>query len=164
MRGLSEFVLDGRGRRKYRVIGLVDNDPAGRRAIDQARGLDSSVREYRDLFRIRPTMPTTGNLDPATLNRTFGRLNAECQRLDWELEDLLSVEFVDSFIDDHPGSLIRRDETAGKVHWKLTPTGKERLHAYVWTHAIDEDLRAVCSTLRSVRFLLNLVPFGPRSR
>ena len=156
LRGLSAFVLDGQGRKKYRIIGLVDDDSAGRRAISTARSLDSSVREYRDLFRIRPNMPTRGNLDPQTLGRTFDRLNEQYNRIDWEMEDLLPVGLVESFIDEHPSSLIRRDAVEGKVHWKLTSDGKARLHSYLRINAIHEDLSAVCAVIRSVRFLLNL--------
>ena len=156
LRSLSEFVLDRRGRQKYRIIGLVDDDVAGRRAISRACGLDASVRECRDLFRIRPVMPTTGNLDPGTLGRTLERVNEQYSRIDWEIEDLLPVDLVESFVDEHPSSLVRRDVVAGKVHWELTWDGKARLHGYVHMHAIYEDLSAVRALIRSVRFLLNL--------
>ena len=144
-RGLSEFVLDRQGRQRYRIIALVDDDAAGRRAISTARSLDTSVREYRDLFRIRPAMPTRGNLDPATLSRTFERLNEQYNRIDWEIEDLLPVDLVESLIDEHPSSLIRRDDVAGKVHWELTRDGKGGAASHLPAYARDPR-RPKCSS------------------
>ena len=155
-RNLARTVLLPSGRLRYRFIGLVDNDDAGRRAIRGARQFDTSILEYRDLFRIRPRMPRTGNLDPRTLERSFDRLNRDYRELDWELEDLVAQDFVESFLDENPTALRHEVRIEDKIHRKLSPDGKSRLNRYVQENAILADLQAVLAVIRSVRFILNL--------
>ena len=121
-----------------------------------ARQIDASMREYRGLFRLRPVMPTQGNLDPKTLQRSFERLNEMFGNMFWEIEDLLPTGFVETFLDECPSALIGRKEVQGKVHWSLTKEGKARLHRFVRTHAVYDDLSAALVAIRSIRFLLNL--------
>ena len=155
-RGLAECVLDANGRPKYRFIGLVDNDNAGRRAIDVAHRVDASILEYRDIFRIRPIMPTEGNLDPATLRHRFEQLNAQYAPLDWELEDLLPSGFIQTFVNESPSALRNVDSVSGQIHWRLTAEGKRRLHKFLKTHAMWEDMKRCLDVIRSIRFILNL--------
>src|SRR5260370_20868588 len=51
------------GRPRYRHIGLFDYDHAGRQAVRLAHDLDTSILEYKDVFRLHPVMPLAGNLD-----------------------------------------------------------------------------------------------------
>jgi hypothetical protein len=47
-------------------------------------------------------MPTAGDLDPRTLQNAFERENGTYKGLDWELEDLVSEQFLRVFFSDHP--------------------------------------------------------------
>ena len=156
LRSLSECVLDRNGRPRYRFVGLVDNDMAGRRSVKGARSFDPNIREYRDLFRIRPVMPTTGNLDLKTLERSCERLNANFRGLDWELEDLLPEQLMDAFVKTAPSVVRKRVHVCGKVHWELAPEGKGRLHKYVRMRATWCDLGGVLGVIRAMRFVLKL--------
>jgi hypothetical protein len=65
LRSLARIPLDARGRPIYRVVGLVDNDHAGRRAIDDIIRNYRGAQEYVDVVRIRPFMPRFVNADAA---------------------------------------------------------------------------------------------------
>jgi hypothetical protein len=156
LRCLARVSLMPNGRPRYRFIGLFDNDNAGRQAIRGARVVDTSILEYKDLFRLRPVMPREGNLDPKTLEKTFDRLNMDYKGLDWELEDLLPTDFLDAFLADCPFAVRRTVPIGGKIHRDFSPDGKARLHRYIKDHAVREDLWAVVDVIRSLRFYLCL--------
>ncbi len=156
LRGYARTCLLRNGRPRYRFIGLFDNDKAGRQAVSAARNLDSSIVEYKDVFRIQPVMPSTGNLDPKTLQKTFERHNADFKGLDWELEDLLPEQFFAVFIADRPNAVAKATAIGGKIHRDLTRDGKAQLHHFVKLHAIREDVSAVIEVLRTIRFYLGL--------
>ena len=158
LRGLARTSLLPNGRPRFRFIGLFDNDKAGKQAVSAARTFDISILEYKDVFRIQPVMPTTGNLDPKTLQHSFERLNAEYRGLDWELEDLLPAQFLAAFFADRPTAVARTTRIGGKTHRDLTPDGKARLHQFIKLHAIREDLGAVIEVLHALRFYLGLQP------
>ena len=156
LRCVSRTALRANGRPKYRFIGLLDNDDAGRRAIGAARSVDRSVLEYRDLFRLRPVMPRTGNPDPKALERAFLGLNQAFVKLDWEVEDLLSVELVRSFAEDWPSAVARRTEITGRVHCDYTPDGKARFHRYVREYGMGQDVVGIVEVIRALRFYFGL--------
>lgn len=155
LRGLARACVLPNGRPRYRFVALFDNDKAGRLAIKGARDIDTSILEYKDLFRLFPVMPTTGNLDPGTLQKSFERLNADYKGIDWELEDLMP-EFVEAFIPDCPGAVVNTTAMNGKIHRDLTRDGKARLHQFVRDHAERDDLEAIIDVLRAIRFYLGL--------
>jgi hypothetical protein len=158
LRGYARTCLSRSGRPIYRFIGLFDNDKAGRQAIGAARNLDASILEYKDVFRVHPIMPTSGNLDPKTLQKSFERENGVYKGLDWELEDLVSQPFVQAFLANHPTAVTKTMPIGGKVHRDLTRDGKARLHQFVRQHAMREDLVAVIDLLKALRFYMCLPP------
>jgi len=158
LRGMARTYLLPNGRPHYRFIGLFDNDRAGKQAVKLARDIDSSILEYKDVFRLWPMMPLPGNLDPGTVQRAFERENALYNGLEWELEDLLPQEFVNVFLSDQSMAVSHTKSIAGKVHRDLTCDGKARLHRFVKQNAVYEDLRDVIAVLKAIRFYLNLPP------
>jgi|GEM_PF-1596570 hypothetical protein len=161
LQGYARTYLQPNGRPRYRFIGLFDNDKAGREAVKGIRNFDTSILEYRDIFRLHPIMPCTGNLDPKALKTTFERLNVDYKGLDWELEDLLPKSFNDAFLADHLGALYRETEMGGKIHRDFTPDGKAQLHRYIRNNAISEDLVAVVDVIKALRFYLCLPQLSP---
>ena len=155
-RGLARTCLEPNGRPRYRFVGLFDNDKAGKYAVTSARALDTSIIEYKDVFRIWPTMPRTGNLDPGTVQKTFERENLLYKGLEWELEDLLPQAFTDGFVADQPGAIIRNTVINGKTHRDFSRDGKARFHRFVKQHAIRQDLIGVADVLKTLRFYLGL--------
>jgi hypothetical protein len=154
LRSIGRTCLLPNGQPRYRFIGLFDDDRAGRAAVKQARNLDSSILEYKDVFRIQPIMPTSVNLDPRTLQKTFERLNAGYNGLDWELEDLLPKEFHDAFLSDFPNAVSNKSRKGNKVHYDYTPAGKYNLHRFIKDNAVYEDLGAVIDVLKAIKFYL----------
>lgn len=156
LRCLARTDLMANGRPRFRFIGLFDNDNVGRRTINGARVVDNSILEYKDVFRLRPVMPSEGNRDPKTLRKAFDRLNFDYRGLDWELEDLLSTDFVETFLTDHPSAISRITRKGKKIHRDFSADGKARLHRYIRDNAKWEDLVAVVDVIRALRFYLYL--------
>lgn len=156
LRGYARTCLSQNGRPLYRFIGLFDNDKAGRQAVGAARNLDASILEFKDVFRIHPVMPTTGNLDPKTLQKSFERENGSYKGLDWELEDLISEPFMQAFLADYPTSVTRTTPIGGKIHRDLTRDGKAHLHRFIKKHAMRDDLLGVIQLIKALRFYMSL--------
>lgn len=156
LRNLAHACLTEGGRPKYRFVGMFDNDEAGRRAIVQVRGLDNSLLEFKDLFRLWPVMPTNCNLDPGALQKAFLQENASYKGLEWEIEDYLPDEFVEQFCFDHPTALTRRRSEGGKTHRDFTRDGKARLHRFIRENAMLQDLEPIVNVIKAIRFYLGL--------
>ena len=156
MRSLSNCVLDQHGRPRYRFVGLVDDDRAGRRSVKNARSTDPTIREYRDLFRVRPVMPIAGNLDVRTLEKSYERLNVDYAGIEWELEDLVSSRLFNEFCGTNPSAVRQQVRAKDRVHRELGPDGKRRFHTYVKQNATCEDLHDVLTVIRAMRFVLKL--------
>ncbi len=144
------------GRPKYRFIGLFDNDKAGILAIKDIRRIDTSILEYKDVFRIRPVMSLPKNLDPGTMQKTFDRENDFYKGLDWEMEDLLPSDFYDAFISEYPEAIKKIEKRGDKVHREFTNDGKALLHRYVKDNAMHSDLIGVIDLLKALRYYLLL--------
>jgi hypothetical protein len=155
-RCMARNCLLSNGRPKYRFIGLFDNDKAGKLAVKFANDLDSSILEYKDVFRLWPVMPLTGNLVPTTMQKTFERENADYKGLEWELEDLINEEFIEIFLLENDNSLRNSKSVNGKTHRDFTPDGKAKLHKFIKQHAKWDDLAEVVLVLRVMRFYCGL--------
>ena len=155
-RGVAHSELGANGRPRYRFVGLLDDDPAGREAARLVHALDSSVLEYKDVFLLKPWMPKCGSRDPKTLKNRIEGGNKPYAGLRWELEDLVSEDFAQVFIAQHPTAVVRREEKAGRIHTHFTRDGKARLHRFIGQHAMHEDLAAVVEVIRAMRFVLGL--------
>ncbi|MBI5847909.1 MAG: hypothetical protein HZB31_08170 [Nitrospirae bacterium] len=158
LRNLARSCLLPDGRQCYRFIGLFDNDSAGIIAVKAARNWDTSILEYKDVFRLWPVMPIAGNLDPSSLQRTFERENTNYKGLVWELEDLLPTAFFDVFLSEFPQAVSRRMLVGGKVHRDLTRDGKAHFHRFIKRNAIRDDLTEVVEVLKALRHYCGLRP------
>lgn len=156
LRSLAAIHLSPSGLPLYRVIGLFDSDTAGNNAVRGARGIDASIIEYRDVFRLRPAMPKDGNLDPEALQRSFERLNMPFKGLTWELEDLVGVDFMKQFLSKYPSALIRQDLISGSIHRELTRDGKRELVRFCNDNALLKDLAGIVEVLHALRHYLRL--------
>ena len=157
LRGMSRAALLPNGRPRYRFVGLFDNDKAGRQAVKDARYMDSSILEYKDVFRLRPVMPMTGNLDPKALERSFDSENGRYKGLDWELEDLVPGSVMAAFLAERPDAVARTHTVSGMIHRELTADGKARLHRFFRAHALHQDVEGIVRVLKALRMYLGLV-------
>lgn len=144
------------GRPKYRFVGLFDNDSAGRYAISNVRKTDTSILEFKDVFRLWPVMPICSNLDVEVIRKTFESENEKYKNLVWEMEDLLPHSFSESIIKENSTALYRSDTMHDKVHREWSPDGKAKLHRLVKDYAIHKDLEVVISILRAFWHYLNI--------
>lgn len=156
LRALARTCLLPNGRPRYRFVGLFDNDRAGRQAIKTIRDLDTSVLEFKDVFRLWPVMPLSTNLDPKSMQSIFERENAPFRGMDWELEDLLPNDFFKAFASEYAGGTVRESCTNGKTHRELSLDGKARLHRFANQHAVRTDVIAVIEVLKALRCYLGL--------
>lgn len=156
LRGLATAYLSRAGRPIYRVIGLFDNDTAGRKAVTGARTVDASITEYRDVFRLRPVMPRAGSLDPVALQRSFDKQNEAYKGLTWELEDLVGEPLMALFLEEHPTALVREDKASDAVHRELTRDGKSHLVRFCRKHADLANLQSLVDVVHALRHYLTL--------
>lgn len=153
---LSKEALDHTGKKTYRFIGLLDNDPAGRK--DFATFCRThQICECKEIFFMMPIMPSSGNLDPKTLKATIAKKNIRYSKIDWEIEDYFPLSFWDAFLDDHPEALKPNGKyPAGDMtHYELTKDGKASFHRYVKANAIHSDFCNVIQLINSLRFFMN---------
>ena len=154
LRAVARTLLRPDGRPTYRFVGLVDNDNAGRLAVKRAHELDTSIVEYKDMFRLQPVLPIPTDLDPTSLRRRFESANMAFKSLDWELEDLLPSSLVDAFIEENDGAIRRSATVGGRVHRDFSSDGKAKFHRFVRIHAMQPDLLEVTNTLKAIRTYL----------
>ena len=156
VRSLAQSELGQNGRPRYRFVGLLDDDRAGQEAVRLVHALDSTVLEYKDVFLLKPWMAKSGSRDPRTLKRRIEEENRPYAGLRWELEDLVSGDFLQAFTAEHPGAVVKQERQGGRVHTHFTRDGKAKFHRFIRQHAMHEDLAAVVDAIRAMRFVLGL--------
>ncbi|MBW8072907.1 MAG: hypothetical protein GJU77_04375 [Ferrovum sp.] len=154
-RGMARTCLLQNGTPRYRFIGLLDNDFAGRKAVKSAQEFDNSILEYKDIFRLWPTMPLPGNLDQKAVKTTFEKANSNYKGLDWEMEDLLPQSFVEAFKIECESAVRDSKKVEEKIHWELTRDGKAKFHQFIKENALHADMSSVIDVLRAIRHYLN---------
>jgi hypothetical protein len=156
LKALARITLLPNGRPKYRFIGLFDNDDAGKYAVRTAGVFDSSVIEFRDVFRLWPSMPVVTNFEPSSLGKAFETENEPCKGLDWELEDLLPEGFLSEFIAETPGCVLRTIKRCDRTHRDYSRDGKAKLHRFIKDNAVHADFEEVIQIIRRLRSYMGL--------
>ena len=148
-RQLAEVDLTRDGAKRFSFIGLFDNDEAGRRAFMQANRFDRRVIPYHDVFLLHPVMPPADGAPGSEVEARAASLNRRFSRLNWEIEDLISENLLDSFENTHPEAVVRKRRQGGLTHRDFTRQGKVQLVEYVNRNAnlaeLMEIVRLVCS-------------------
>jgi len=157
-KNMARYCLLPSGRPKYRFVGLFDNDNAGRQAISDIRKTDTSIQEFKDVFRLWPVMPLSPSLDVEAVRKSFETENIRYKNLDWELEDLLPDSFAKDILKENPALIYRSNPIHDKVHRDWTSDGKAKLIRLARQYAIRNDLEAVISVLRTFWHYLNIKP------
>lgn len=156
LRSMVPLVLDRDGRPAYRVIGLLDNDEAGRRIIRDVLRMDRSATEFHDIIALPPVPPVFSELNPVGRQRECDLANLPYRGLDWEIEDALSPRLLRIFDQKHPGMVTRRDKRSGKTHHEITRAGKSKLHQLVHRETTLDDLVGVIQIVDMIRSLLGV--------
>ena len=161
-RQVAEVDLTHDGARRFRFIGLFDNDEAGRRALSRACIFDPRVVRYEDVFLLHPVMPLASGSPGSVVERRADALNSNFRKLDWEIEDLLSQDLWKAFIADHPNAVDHETTIGGLTHRDLNRGGKAALKHFVRDYAFLKDLmdlvRLVCALRNYLRLQHDHIP------
>lgn len=145
----------------FRVVALLDDDPAGRAC---AKSLSTAwrYRHGRDFFLMRRTWPMSTN-EPGVLCK---QLEQDRFPLFTEIEDLVSAPFLDSFADERSDAFRRAmQHESGARYSNFNEQMKGALWIYVKENAILADLIQIVECLRAIRFYIGLPPDGiPRGK
>lgn len=157
---LASLDQDPSGRRRFRVIALLDDDTMGRSAVNLIAGGHRQIREYESTFRLRRVMPRRTDsarslgLQTEAANAAFGRL--ECT-----IEDMLSDQLCARFVAARPDAVSKPASTAATgTHRYWTPSGKRMLRQFAEEQATIDDVPALVDVLRSLRSYVGLPPEG----
>lgn len=156
LRSMMPLVLDRHGRPAYRVIGVVDNDDAGRRIIKDLLRLDRGTAEYRDIVAIRPIAPAFARPDPRDRQAECDLANLPYRTLDWEIEDAMSSRLLRIFEKTHPHFVRRKDHQGGKDHYEFTADGKATFLRLVHREATLDDMKGLVQIIRMIRAMFGL--------
>ena len=141
------------------VICVVDDDFAGRKAFADLRG---KFQPWRDLFKLQRVFPRTPlSRSPEHFEGELKKTNSNWQGLDCDIEDLISDDLVNYFIDENHRCLKAEvEERGGRRHRKFHGHEKPKLVRFVEQNAALSDLIQIVEVLKSLRWLLRLDPEG----
>jgi len=149
--------LDANGR-PILVLCILDNDPAGRGLFNALRS-DGFI-PYADMFLLHRIIPCMhGN--PIQLEKYILGANQKWKAWDCEIEDLLSRDLLECFVENNNGSLKRPPDIAGDGHrFDFYEHAKPALLHFVKEYASLDELQNIIALLKSIRFLLRLSKDG----
>ena len=156
LRALSPYILDENGDLFYNIVGLVDDDYAGRKIIQDILNIDRSVVEFRDILRLRPVMVYGECTTPDALVEMSELSNADFRGLDWEIEDTISSRLMDVVGEQLPHAIRGRVTIGGRTHVELTREGKRELHRIIHREGTLTDLSGVVRIARTLRSIFGL--------
>ncbi len=157
---LASMDLDSAGRGKYRVITLVDNDEMGRKVVTGISKGHRKIIEYESIFRLHRIMPMRAGSSKVLLEKTKDA-NKEFERLDCVIEDMLSAELCDCFLEKNPSALRRHADIQGSgKHYYLTDVGKRSLLVFAKEYATIEDVKNIIELLKALRSYVGLPEIG----
>jgi hypothetical protein len=144
----------------FRAVVILDNDSEGRRTCKYLTDRYIKLRENRDEFLLKRVFPRDSQ-EPENLVEIIKAANEAWHTLDCEIEDLLSRELLDVFMEERPEAFRNQPAVAnGGHHVELTVIGKSALCSWVPDVANLEDLERMVELLKSLRYYLGLKPNG----
>lgn len=156
LRQIIDNDRDANSKALYRVVGLLDDDAAGRTC---ARALENTwrYREGRDFFLLRRAWPMRSS-EPTVLAQ---HLASDRSDLYTELEDLLAPSLIDAFVVDRPEALGRLKVGEGNErHYNLSDGIKGPLWLFTKDYAMLDDVSRLVGCLKAMRFYMGLPPDG----
>lgn len=146
---------DGKGS-SCRVIALLDDDSAGRDAFRHIE--QRGARPWADLFLLRRRNPQVA--PPSSFKKQSDDLNRDYlqnKQFFCVIEDLIDMEVVDEFRQQHPKCLRRNTcECAGAFHVDVHKDYKGKLVRFVDENAMLSDVSQLVELLKAFRCLLRL--------
>lgn len=151
LRQIIDRDLNADGGRVYTAIALFDYDRAGREAVANLSKTHMRYVEYRDLFLLRRRLPV-GTRDTNRLRAETVQLNAQFGELDCTIEDMLSVDIIESFMTAHPLYRVAPVVAGGATHFPFDFRAKRELLKFVEQNATLGDVSALLGLIQSLEF------------
>ena len=144
----------------FSAVALMDDDDEGRRACHYLTARIRNLRKYRDVFILKRRL-RVGIQHPDRLESAIKAENKPWIGLDCEVEDLLSLDFLQAFVAEDPSSIKFPYKSVNDGHhFEFTRDGKARLCKWVAENALLLDLRPFVDVLRFFRAHFGLNPDG----
>ncbi len=140
------------GGQRYRFIGLLDNDPAGRRGLNRLTDFTSRLQAFRDIFLLFPDMPICDNRGMAYVQEKSRHLKKHFNNSRFEIEDLISERLVTRFEKLFPGAIVNKEHSGTRHHYHFSRAGKVEFQKFALSEGKAEDFAdffAVTKALRS---------------
>jgi len=164
LRAIMDRDVDRDGHKVFHAIALFDSDLEGRRGFAALSGRHLSYRKWRDIFLLERCLPRTTR-DSAQLEKLVATTNVPWKGMDCEIEDLVSPDISECFLQENPNAVFRtNEERAGGMHYFFRPQYKSKLVKYVEDYALLADVQRVVEVLKSLRFYVGLPPDGELER
>jgi hypothetical protein len=162
-RSLIDTDVDINGVRLFQAIALLDCDSAGKNAKNGLTARYTAYQEHRDVFLLQRRLPRTTR-SPKQLGNAIDRENEAWKRLDCEIEDLLSLPLLETFVKQATRPL-RCDPVHlnGAHHFEFNEGVKPALLRFVSEHARLKDVEMIVDVLKSLRYYMGLSPDGDNS-
>ena len=162
---LASADRDPSGRQRYRFIGLVDNDPAGRLGIRHLTSFTSRLQKYRDIFALFPDMPVRDHRGMAYVQQEMKQLSKGMGNSRFEIEDLMSPKFLIRFEQLFPSAIIKKQEVASRFHYHFSGPGKAEFLRFALKEATAEDFVEFFAVAKALRSYLNVKhsQIGPKT-
>jgi hypothetical protein len=139
--------------RQMRVICLLDDDYAGRKAFST---LKSSYTPWQDIFKIQRCFPK-GTRDPKTFGRMWERDNHDWKEVYCETEDLIERELLEYFVSENHDVLKSDVLIQGNIHhFDFDGFAKPKLVKFVRENASLTDMQNLVDLLKNLRWLLKV--------
>lgn len=157
---MASLDLDANGKRRFRVIVLVDDDKMGQAAVAGITRGHRRIIEYDTIFKLRRTMPLKAGSTKSLAEKTK-TANACYTALECTIEDVLDTNLVGRFILSMPNAVYKPDEVAASgVHRHFTEEGKRKLLQFVERNATFQDMATMVEILKALRSYVELPPDG----
>jgi hypothetical protein len=164
LRKVIDTDLDSNGKGLFRIIAVFDNDPEGRKGLEELARRHRSLRVNRDLFLLQRKFPRQSS-EPSIVAKHIVETNAKWSALECTIEDLLSDSFLRKFAEANANSLQAPPiEIEGQKHYKWTPHGKDQLAEFARHHATIDDVAPLLEALKGFRHYLGLPAGGTAQR
>lgn len=155
---LAALDLDAAGRCRFKTIALLDDDSRGRQTLNGITKGNRQIREFESIFCLKRTMPLKAGSTQKLAERVR-TANAAYKSIDCVVEDLLSKDLCDRFIQQMPHSVARPADTVGDgVRRRWTEQDKRRLREFAEESATLGDVLGLVEVLKALRSYLGLSP------
>lgn len=154
MRYLSDCDMDATGKRRFRVVTLLDGDSRGKHIAGCMVAAHRSLEMWRDVFILHRSMPRR-TADYRALEKDVAAANSAWRPAGVVIEDLIGDVLKNLFCDSEGERYGVRDSSQS-----LPKHAKAPFLRFVRENADLDSIQLLVDVVRSMRFYLGLPPDG----